>query len=124
GPWRNSRTPYLTAIADVVSEVGVEEAVFLKPTQIGGSETLRNFLGWCIDQDPGPTLIVMPDEQSAKEVMGERIRPLIEESPRLSQHMTGRSWDMKQTAVVMDTMPIFMAWAGSPQRLASRPIRY
>ena len=124
GPWRNNRTPYLVGLMDVVDEPGVEEAVFCKPVQIGGSEALRNCLGAWIDQDPGPCLIVMPDEQSAREAMSERIKPLLEESPNLRRHLSKRSWDTKATSITLDTMPIYVGWAGSPQRLASRPIRY
>lgn len=123
GPWRNGRTPYLRGLMDAFEEPGVEEVVFLKCVQIGGSEALRNVIGYWVDQDPGPCLIVMPDEQSAREAMTERIKPLLEESPALARHMSKRAWDNKATTINTDTMPIYVGWAGSPQRLASRPIR-
>lgn len=109
---------------DVVKEPGVEHAVFLKPAQIGGSEALRNCLGYWIDQNPGPCMVLMPDELSAKEIIRERFLPLIDESPRLRSHKTGKAWDTNATALRLDTMSVYAAWATSPQRLASRPIRY
>ena len=37
GPWRNSVTPYLVEIMDAFSDDMVEEIVFVKPTQVGGT---------------------------------------------------------------------------------------
>src|SRR5687767_7405371 len=69
GPWSNRRAPYLAGIMDAVAQPGVEEVVFLKAVQVGFSEATRNTLGYWIDLDPGPCLIVMPDEQSGKEMI-------------------------------------------------------
>lgn len=124
GLWSNARTPYLAGLMDAWVEPGVEEIVFIKPTQVGGSEAARNVVGYCIDHDPGPLLWVCPDEKSAREAVKERIKPLIESSPRLARHLTDRVWDVNSLHVKLDTMDIYVAWAGSPQTLASRPIRY
>lgn len=124
GRMRLDRTPYVRGILDAVAEPGVEEVVWLKPTQVGGSETIRNLLAFWIDTDPGPCLMVMPDEKSAKEAIEERIRPMLEASPQLRRHLSDRAWDNKLSAIKLDTMPIFVGWAGSPQSLASRPCRF
>jgi phage terminase large subunit GpA-like protein len=124
GPWRNNRTPYLREIMDSMSQRGIEEVVFVKPAQIGGSEAARNCLGYWIDHDPGPCMVVMPDEQSSREAIKERIKPLIVGTPRLKRHLSGKAWDTTRTTIHLATMPLYAAWAGSPQRLATRPVRY
>ena len=124
GPWKNERTPYLTGIMDAVAEDGVEQVVFLKAVQVGFSECIRNILGYCIDHDPGPCLLVMPSEQSAKELVDERIRPLLLETPRLKRHVSDDRTDNKVHHTRLNTMSVFIGWAGSPQALASRPVRY
>lgn len=124
GPWRNARTPYLAGLMDAVTEPGVEEITFVKSTQVGGSEALRNILGYWIEEDPGPCLIVMPSEQAVKEMVEERIKPLILTSPSLRRHWSGDPHDMTLVSVKLDTMPIYFGWAGSPQSLASRPCRF
>ena len=60
GPWRNSVTPYLVEIMDAFSDEVIEEIVFVKPTQVGGTSAMENMLGSLIDQDPGPTMVVYP----------------------------------------------------------------
>lgn len=124
GPWKNERTPYLVGIMDAISEPGVEQVVFLKPVQVGYSECVRNILGHVIDNDPGPTLLVMPTQQSAEELVEERIRPLLSETPRLRQYVSSDRSDNRVNHTKLLSMSIFIGWAGSPQALASRPIRY
>ena len=54
GPWSNSVTPYLVEIMDAFSDDMVEEIVFVKPTQVGGTSAMENMLGSLIAQDPAP----------------------------------------------------------------------
>jgi phage terminase large subunit GpA-like protein len=124
GPYKIDRTPYLREVLDTVVAENVEQIVFLKCTQVGWTTGLQNLLGYWIDVDPGACLVVMPDEQSARDIMGEQIIPMIKGTPALARHMSERAWDTKAVSIRLDTMPIFAAWAGSPQRLASRPIRF
>src|SRR5690349_2023969 len=46
-----------------------------------------------LDVDPGPLLIVMPDKKSAEQCINERIRPLLEHTPKLRAHLSERAWD-------------------------------
>lgn len=124
GPWRNERTPYLAGVMDAVSEPGVEEVVVIKAAQVGFSEALRNIIGFAIDHEPGPALIVMPDQKSAEELIEERIKPLLEFTPAVARHLTSRAWDVKKAAIRLDSMSLYLGWAGSSQALKSRPIRW
>lgn len=109
---------------DAVTEPGVEELVVVKGAQIAFSEGIRNILGFWIDREPGPCLIVMPDQKSAEELIDERIKPLIQYTPAVARHLTSRAWDVKRSAIKLDTMSIYVGWAGSSQAMKSRPIRY
>lgn len=124
GLWRNERTPYLAGIMDAACDPVVQEITFLKPTQVGGSEAERNILGYWIEEDPGPCLWVMPSENAVKEMIEERLKPLIFNSPSLRRHWSGDPHDITHSGIKLDTMPIYFGWAGSPQSLASRPCRY
>jgi phage terminase large subunit GpA-like protein len=123
GPWRNDRTPYLVGIMDATVEPGVEEVVFVKPTQVGGSECGRNLLGYWIDNDPGPVLLVMPTEDAAEEQIKERVRPLLEHTPALARHVSGRKEDNTTSCIKLATMPLYTGWSNSPQSIATRPCR-
>ena len=60
GPWRNEMTPYLVGIMDALLDYETEEIVLCKASQLGGTEAILNALGYIIQQDPSPTLVVYP----------------------------------------------------------------
>ena len=60
--WDTSSVPYMKKIMDCFSEETIREIVFLKSTQIGGSEALINMLGYIIDQQPSRIYYVLPDD--------------------------------------------------------------
>lgn len=122
GRFRMARTPYMRGIVDVVADPGVEEIVIVAGTQVGKTTAAENILGYWIDNDPGPLLVVKPTEADVGEYIKERIRPLLESS--LPQHLSGERDDNTLRAIKLDTMPIYFGWAGSPGSLASRPCRY
>ena len=48
GKWNTSRTEYLKGIMNAFTDVEVEKIVFVKPTQVGGTECLNNMIGYVI----------------------------------------------------------------------------
>lgn len=84
GPWRTDRTPYLREIMDCLSPASpIERVVFMKASQIGGTECGNNWIGYIIHQAPGPMMAVQPTVEMAKRNSKQRIDPLIEESDAL-----------------------------------------
>jgi phage terminase large subunit GpA-like protein len=124
GPLRLSRTPYIYGLCDAFNEPGVEEVVFLKPIQVGYSTFLESLVGYVVDNDPGPILLVLPSKEAAQEVMDERIRPLIENTSALKRHASPHAHDSTLTAVKFDTCSLYMGWSGSPSTLARRAVRF
>lgn len=122
GPWRNNVTPYLIGVMDAFTDYEVEEIVFVKPTQVGGTESLQNMLGYIIAQDPAPTLIVYPSDTLAEFTSENRLQPMMRACPQLST-----LWN-EQTSSILELqfsgMYIALSGANSPSNLASRPIRY
>jgi phage terminase large subunit GpA-like protein len=124
GALRLARTPYIAGILDAIKEPGVEEIVCLKSTQIAWSTAIESLIGYFVDSDPGPILLVLDSEKTAKEVMEERLRPLIENTPAVSRHLSSYGHDQTLVSVKFDSCPLYMGWAGSPGTLARRAIRY
>ena len=124
GPWRNEVTPYLTGIMDAAQHPSVRGISVCKCPQSGVTEAVHNFVGSCIDQDPGPVLYVFPDREMAEENSRDRILPMIRSSRRLKRYMTGTKSDESMLRINLAHMPIYMAWASSPSRLGNKPIRY
>ena len=74
GPWRTSRTPYLREIMDRLSPSDpTQVVVFMKGSQLGGTEAGNNWLGFLIDCSPGPVMMVQPTVEMAKRVSKQRI---------------------------------------------------
>ena len=86
GPWRTERTPFLRDIMDDLSPMsGCEQVVFMKGSQIGGTECGNNWIGFVIQMAPGPMMAVQPTMEMAKRNSKQRIAPLIEDSAALSR---------------------------------------
>lgn len=67
GRWRTDRTPYLREIMDSLSPSHpTEKVVFMKGAQIGGTEAGNNWVGYMIDQAPGPMLVVQPTVENIR----------------------------------------------------------
>ena len=122
GLWRTSRTPYLKGIMDAFTNPDVEEIVFVKPTQVGGTESLLNILAYIIAQDASPVMVIYPTDTLAEYVSKNRITPMVRLSPALSHKF--HPWESKLLELQFDGMFLALSGANSPSQLASRPIRF
>ena len=123
GKWSNDMTPYLVDIMNEFSNMETEEIVFVKPTQVGGTEASMNALGYIIMQDPSPTLVVYPDKELGSSVGENRIEPMIWDSPELTKLYDKRNSDKLEFQFKND-MFIGLAGSNSASGLASKPIRF
>ncbi len=124
GQWYTDRTPYLRGIMDSFINPLVEKITLMMSTQVGKTESLLNMLGYAIDQDPGPALMVYPREPDAKTMSSTRIKPMIDLSPALRRHCTKESDDLTKMQMKLDRMYIYFAGANSPAALSGKPVRY
>jgi phage terminase large subunit GpA-like protein len=128
GPYRTSRTPYLKEIMDSLSaNSAVQRVVFMKGAQLGATECANNFVGYCIDQVPGPVLVVQPTVDLAKRFSKQRVDTMIEESPRLRERVAPtRSRDSGNTVLAKEFPGgiLVMTGANSAVGLRSMPARY
>ena len=128
GQWRTERTPYLREIMDCCTPSHpMTNGAFQKGTQLGGSEAVYNFVGYCIDQAPGPIMLVMPTVDGAKTISKQRIKPLIEESPALRDKVRdAKSRDSGNTTLQKEFTGgvLKLVGANSGPGLRNMPIRY
>ena len=124
GRWRTERTPYLRGIMDAFTDPLVEQVTIKASTQVGKTESILNMLGYAMDQDPGPALLVMPRKEDAKTISSDRVKPMAELSPAISRHLTGYDDDLTNYSISIDRMTLYLAWSQSPASLAGKPIRY
>ena len=67
-----------------------QRVVFMKGSQVGGSECGNNWIGYVIHQAPGPMMAVAPTVELAKRSSKQRLDPLIEESEVLRERVKER----------------------------------
>lgn len=77
GMWDNNLVPYLRGIMDTLTRDNIEKVVFIKPTQIGGTEAGINILGYIIDQQPQRMLYVLPDDAIVAEFSADRLQKVL-----------------------------------------------
>lgn len=127
GTWRTERTPYLKEIMDCLSPNNpTKRVVFMKGSQIGGSECGFNWLGYIMWNGGGPTLAVSPTEDLAEKISKQRIQPMIEDTPVLRPLvMPARSRDSGNTLFVKEFRGgmLMMVGANSAIGLRSMPIK-
>lgn len=85
GPWSNDVTPYLKGVMDEFNNYETEKIVFVKPTQVGGTEALQNMIGYIVMQDPAPTMIVYPTDTLAKSISENRLQPMLKATPEIAK---------------------------------------
>jgi phage terminase large subunit GpA-like protein len=104
-----------------------QRVVFMKGAQVGATEGGNNWIGYVIDQAPGPMLAVQPTTETAKRNSKQRIAPLISECPTLNAKVSDpRSKDSSNT-VLSKEFPggvLAMVGANSAVGLRSMPARY
>ena len=121
GPWSNDITPYLTGVMDEFNNYETEKIIFVKPTQIGGTEALQNMIGYIVMQDPSPTMIVYPTDTLAKSVSENRLQPMLKATPEIAKKFDENSSLLE---LQFDSMYISLTGSNSPSGLASKPIRF
>lgn len=122
GPWRTDHTPYLRGVMDEFNNYETEEIIFVKPTQVGGTECLQNMVGYIIQQDPAPTMIVYPTDKLAESISENRLQPMLKASPGLRSKFIES--DSSKLELQFDGMYLTLAGSNSPSSLASKAIRY
>lgn len=128
GRWKTDRTPYLREIMDCLSVSSpVERIVFMKSTQVGGTEAGNNWIGYVVHLAPGPFMAVSPTVELAKRNSKQRIDPLIDSVPVLKQCIApARSRDSGNT-ILSKEFPgglLILTGANSAVGLRSMPARY
>lgn len=122
GPWRTEQTPYLKGIMDEFNNYETEEIVYIKPTQVGGTECLQNMAGYIIQQDPASTMIVYPTDKLAESISENRLQPMIKAAPTLKKRFLEN--ESSKLELQFDGMYLTLAGSNSPSSLASKAIRF
>ena len=122
GRWNNSKTPYLIDIMNELNNTETGEIVFVKATQMGGTEGLQNMVGYVIGQDASPTMIVYPSDTLAESISTNRLKPMIKLSPNLREKF--KENDSQKLELQFTDMYLNLTGSNSPANLASKAMKY
>ena len=112
---------------DACSDPSIQEVVVMAGAQLGKTEAILNIVGYHIDNDPSPILVLQPTLEMAQAFSKDRVAAgLIKSTPALRGKVKDpRSRDSGNTTLhkIFPGGAITMVGANSPSGLASRPIR-
>lgn len=127
GPWRNERTPYLVEIMESLSpDSRVEEVVFMKSAQIGGTECGNNWIAYIVARGLGPTLAVQKSVGLAERYSKQRLDPMFRDTPALAGKVQDRRKRDSGNTILQKQFPggtLMLAGAEAAAGLRSMPVR-
>lgn len=126
GKWNTDRAPYQREIMDSISDPETDEIVVMSSAQVGKSELINNIIGYYIDYDPSPMLLMQPTLEMAEAYSKDRIAPMIRDTPTLTKKVNSpKAKDGNNTLLQKKFAGghLTLVGANSPASLASRPVR-
>ena len=105
----------------------VSEITIISSSQVGKTEIVNNIVGYIIDRDPAPILVVLPTLEMAGAWSKDRLDPMVRDTPVLTGKLgeLGKSKRSDETILRKSFAGGFIQVAGanSPASLSSRPVR-
>lgn len=111
---------------DVVSDDEISDVTYMTSSQVGKTEIINNVLGYHIDLDPCPIMVVLPTIDIGRAYSKDRLDPMIRDTGELSQKVAKDGSKKKDNTVLHKSFPgghVTISGANSPASLSSRPIR-
>ena len=126
GSWHTSRCEYQREIMDTFNNINIERIVVMTSSQVGKTEILLNAIGYYIDQDASPMMVVQPNLTMGQAFSKDRLAAMIRDSDRLREVVSDAKSRDSGNTTMHKKFPgghITISSSGSPAGLASRPIR-
>lgn len=126
GRWITSRAEYQREIMDALNDSECVKIVIMSSAQVGKTEIILNIIGYYIDYDPSPILVIQPTETMAETFSKDRLAKMIRDTPSLSAKISSAKSRDSENTILHKTFPgghITMIGANAPSGLASRPIK-
>jgi phage terminase large subunit GpA-like protein len=112
---------------DAISDPTIPEILGVFASQVGKTEAINNAIGYAIDLDPGPILVMQPTELMAESWSKDRLAPMLRDTPCLRGKVAEpKSRDSGNTMLhkIFDRGHLTAVGANSAANLSMRPIRW
>jgi phage terminase large subunit GpA-like protein len=126
GQWDTARAEYQRDIMDSVCDPMVERVVVKSSAQVGKSEIILNVVGYFVDFDPSPMLLVYPTDKMGEAFSKDRITPMLRDSPSLRDKVGDQKARDSGNTITHKSFPggsLNIVGANSPTDLAGRSVR-
>lgn len=120
GRWRSINSPWVRPVMEAFADNAVRNVAIRTAAQTAKSQTAMVCLCWVIAEDPGHAMWVTSTRQEMIEFARDRLLPTFNRCPPVQRALLGFDAGRFQFA----GMVLYNAWAGSKQRLQSKPIRW
>lgn len=124
GPFKLDLTPYIREPLDFFSDPQVSHITICSAAQVAKTTFQLACLGYVIDQDPSPTLLVLPNSDLCRSLSEQRLHPLITDCEALARHKPKNPKQFRLQEMFMDRMTLALVGSNSAANLSSRPVRY
>ncbi len=111
---------------DACCDEELTDITLMTSSQVGKTEVLNNVLGYHIDQDPCPVMVVLPTIDIGRAYSKDRLDPMIRDTESLAEKVAKDGSKKKDNTVLHKSFPgghVTISGANSPASLSSRPIR-
>jgi phage terminase large subunit GpA-like protein len=126
GRWRTDRASYQKEIMDSINHHETQEVAIMASAQVGKTEFLLNMLGYHIDYDPCPIMLVLPNEKLIDYFSKKRLASMISATPELREKVKEAKGRDSGNTISEKSFPggyIAIVGANSASSLSSRPIK-
>lgn len=126
GKYSSAMTPYAREWMDSINDPESTGTVLMVGAQLGKTEVLNNMIGYFIDVEPSPMLMVQPTIELGEAWSKERLSPMCRDTPRIKDKISDVKSRSSGNTILHKSFPggnLAIAGANAPSGLASRPRR-
>jgi phage terminase large subunit GpA-like protein len=126
GRWKTRIVEPMREPMDMTTRPDVHRVVIVAAAQVAKTESILNIIGYHIDHDPSPMLVVQPTLEMAHTFSKDRLAPMIRDTSDLAEKVSDTKARDSGNTITHKVFPgghVTMIGANSPVSLASRPIR-
>ncbi len=123
--WRSELAPQSVKIMNTFSLPYVREINFCGVEQGAKTATMLNCIHWAVDVAPDDIFYAMPTEDTSNKIIGDKLIPMLQQSPKLKKYIPARQDDVGLKKIKLKHgVTIRPAHANSPSSMASFPAKY
>lgn len=132
GRWHTDTVPYTREPMDVIANSAYEDITLMWCSQAAKTEIENNLVGWIMDVDPGPILLIQETIENGRAWSKDRLDPMLRDTPCLRGKISTTRGIAKQESVTSNEVlhksfpggHLTVVGSNSGAGLSMRPIRY